>query len=254
MEIPGGFCSYGHSSDVLFPGLSVPSFSLVGALGGEKSAGVEAIDRMPARAHHPSRRSMAFRFTRNDVSGLTLLELLVVLVLASLLGVLVVQGTGFFLGRYEAATRVGRSSSRAMLQQRWFVSTVQGMVPSLRGDRRFKGERGAFEGLTLRPLATQSGQPTRVRWSIDTGSEGSSAVTYAEEGGREWTVLTLPEPDLSFQYADSADRWDDHWKPDVRSRRGIPDMVRLVSDPGRVVWVARTDLFSEPVTNFRDPR
>ena len=134
-----------------------------------------------------------------------------------------------------------------MLQQRWFVSTVQGMVPSLRNDRRFEGEGGAFEGLTLRPLAAQSGRPTRVRWFIDTGSSESSSVAYAEEGGVEWTVLTLPDPDLSFQYADSAGRWHDRWPLDVRSQQGIPSTVRLVSSLERTIWIARPALFPRPV-------
>lgn len=195
---------------------------------------------------HAAPGSVSLRLTGTRASGLTLLELLVVLVLASLLGVLVVQGTGFFLGRYETATRIGRSSSRAVLQQRWFVSTVRGMVPSLRDDRRFEGEGGAFEGLTLRPLAAQSGRPTRVRWFIDTGASEGSPIAY-EEGGMEWTVLTLPESDVSFQYADSAGRWHDRWTPDARSQRGIPSAVRLVSGLERTIWVARPALFPRPV-------
>lgn len=192
------------------------------------------------------------RFAGNEASGLTLLELLVVLVLASLLGMLVIQGTGFFLGRYERVARVGRAASQAVRQQGWFVSTVQGMVPSFRDNRRFEGESGAFEGLTLRPLATQSGRPTRVRWSIDTGSEGSSAVAYAEEGGVKWTVLPLPDSNVSFQYADSAGRWHDHWPLDVRSQHAIPNTVRLVSSRGRTVWIARPALFPRPVGNILD--
>lgn len=195
---------------------------------------------------HASRGSVSPRSTGTRASGLTLLELLVVLVVASLLGVLVVQGTGFFLGRYERVARVGQAASQAVLQQGWFVSTVQGMVPSLRNDRRFEGEGGAFEGLTLRPLAAQSGRPTRVRWFIDTGSSEGSSIAY-EEGGMEWTVLTLPESDVSFQYADSAGRWHDHWTPDARSQRGIPSAVRLVSGLERTIWVARPALFPQPV-------
>lgn len=201
---------------------------------------------------HPSCRSASSCSNGNEASGLTLLELLVVLVLASLLGMLVIQGTGFFLGRYATVADVGRAAAQAALQQRWFVSTVQGMVPSLRGNRRFKGEGEAFEGLTLRPLATQSGRPARVRWFIDTDNEGSSIVAYAEEGDVEWTVLTLPDLDVSFQYADSVGRWHDHWPLDVRSRQAIPNTVRLVSSLGRTIWIARPALFPRPVVNIQD--
>lgn len=196
----------------------------------------------------PPRSYPAGRNTR----GITLLELLTVLVLASLLGTLVMQGMGFFLGRYQTVARAGREALLAGLQQRWFVSTVEGMVPFLRGTGRFEGEATSFEGTTLRPLARQSGRPVEVRWSVDPQDGGSSTVAYKEENGAAWTVLTLPESNLSFEYADPTGRWHDRWPLDVRPRHGIPSMVRLVSDPGRVVWVARTDLFPEPVRNFRD--
>lgn len=190
--------------------------------------------------------------TGGNTRGLTLLELLTVLVLASLLGTLVMQGTGFFLGRYQTVGRVGREALLAVLQRHWFVSTVEGMVPSLRGTKRFEGEATSFEGVTLRSLARQPGLPVKVHWSIDRQDGASSTVTYKEENGAEWPVFTLPESDLAFEYADPTGRWHDRWPLDVRSRLGIPDMVRLVADSGRVVWVARTDLFPEPVRNFRD--
>lgn len=190
----------------------------------------------------------------NDGRGLTLLELLVVMVLASLLGTLVIQGMGFFLGRYAAAARSLRPSSLALLQHHWFVSTVRGMVPSFRDGRRFRGEDTSFEGVTLRPLARQSGRPVPVQWVIGRSDDGSSTVTYVEQGGLEWTVLTSTESGLSFQYADSTGRWHDRWPLNERLERGIPGMVRLVSETGRTLWLARTDLFPQPVQNFRDFR
>lgn len=183
---------------------------------------------------------------------MTLLELLVVLVMTSLLGTLVIQGVGFFLGRYETVMRVGRESSLALLPQRWFVSTVAGMVPSLRSGRRFEGRDTSIQGVTMQPLAAQSGRPVRIQWRIDLSDDGSPVVRYAEEEGVEWTVLTSTETDVSFQYADPAGQWHDHWPLDGRPRQVLPSMVRLVAETGRTVWVARPALFPEPVENFRD--
>lgn len=186
------------------------------------------------------------------MAGLTLLELLVVLVLTSLLGTLVVQGAGFFLGRYETAARVGKTSASTLLQRHWFASTVEGMVPSLRATRRFEGRATAFEGTTLRPLAGQPGQPTRVRWSIDPNDAEASLVVYTEEGGVTWTVLTVRKSGLSFEYADAAGRWHERWPLDVGSKQSLPRMVRLVSQTGDEVWAVRPDVFPRPVVNFRD--
>lgn len=185
--------------------------------------------------------------------GLTLLEMLVVLVLVSLLGTVVIQGVGFFLGKYATVKRIHRETSLATLRQHWFVSTVQAMVPSPLEARRFAGDASSFEGVTMQPLAAESGVSVRVRWTI--GDGGASSVVYAEEGRAAWTVLASGrEEDLAFQYADSAGQWHDHWPIVVDPRRPplerIPRMVRLISAAGRTVWLAHLDLSPEPVHNF----
>ena len=178
--------------------------------------------------------------------GFTLVEMLVVLVLISLLGTLVIQGTGFFLGQYETVKRNHRESSLAALRQHWFISTVAAMVPSRLATRRFAGDNRFFEGVTLQPLAARAGQPIRVRWSIDSGS-----VLYTEDGAQPWTVLNRHERALGFQYAGSSREWNEAWPPDG-SREQIPRMVRLRSSDGRILWLARFDLFPEPVPNYRE--
>ena len=183
--------------------------------------------------------------------GLTLIEMLVVLVLVALLGTLLVQGTGFFLGKYATVKRVHREASLAELHQHWFASTLQAMVPSRIEARRFAGDASSLEGVTLQGLAAESGRPVRVRWSIgDDG--GSSTVRYAEEGAAPWTVLRRDDEALAFQYADSARQWHAHWPLADDARERIPRMVRLVSSGGRTLWLARLELFPEPVPNYRE--
>ena len=181
--------------------------------------------------------------------------MLVVLVLVSLLGALLIQGAGFFLGQYATVKRVHRDLSLAALPRHWFVSTVQAMAPSRLEARRFIGDASSFEGVTLQPLAGEPGLPVRARWSI--GADGvSKVVAYAEEGGAPWTVLTLDGDAPAFQYADSAGRWHNRWPiADDESRRParevIPRMIRLISVAGRTMWLAHLDLFPEPVFNHQ---
>ena len=190
---------------------------------------------------------------RRAQRGLTLIEMLVVLVLVSLLGTLLIQGTGYFLGRYAQVTRVHRDASLASLRQHWFVSTVQTMVPSRVETRQFTGDGTAFEGTTLQPLAAEPGLPVRVRWSIS-GERGGDSVVYAEDGGEPWTVLTSGEGggELSFEYADAAGAWQDHWRAPSDARERIPRTVRLVSTEGGTVWLARLALHPVPVPNYRE--
>ena len=190
-------------------------------------------------------------YPTGSARGLTLIEMLVVLVLVSLLGTLMLQGTGFFLGKYSTVKRIHRDTSLAELRQHWFGSTLQAMVPSRVEARRFVGDAARFEGVTLQALAAEPGVPVRVRWSI--GDEGgSSAVLYAEEGTAPWTLLTSDDEALAFQYADSGRNWHAQWPLDEDAVERIPRMVRLVSAGDRTLWLARLALFPEPVPNYRE--
>ena len=177
--------------------------------------------------------------------------MLVVLVLVSLLGTLLIQGGGFFLGQYATVKRVHRDSSLAELRQHWFVSTLQAMVPSKLESRHFTGDAFALEGVTLQALAAEPGMPVRVRWSID-GERGSQDVRYAEGNAVSWAVLSTEHGALAFQYADSERRWHERWPLADDARERIPHMVRLVSGEGRTLWLARLDLHPEPVPNYRE--
>ena len=199
--------------------------------------------------------------SRKRSLGLTLIEMLVVLVLVSLLGTLLIQGTGFFLGKIATVKRIHREAAHAALGQHWFISSVQAMVPSRLEARRFVGDASSFEGVTLQGLASEPGQPVRARWSIDfdddfdgDGDDESAIVVYDQERGEPWTVLVSDDDGLVFQYADSTGHWHDRWPVpgNARSphRERIPRMVRLRSPSGRSVWLARLDLFPEPVANY----
>ena len=136
--------------------------------------------RMRSAARRPSwQKASASR----SASGLTLLEMLVVFVLASLVGTLLIQGAGFFLGQYDTVKRIGREASSEALQQRWFAATVHGMVPYLAPDRTFVGESNFFQGITVQPLRATPGIPAAARWSILAGEAGATVV-YAEQPPR----------------------------------------------------------------------
>ena len=178
--------------------------------------------------------------------GLTLVEMLVVFVLVSLLGTLLIQGTGYFLARYAAIDRLERASSVAALREHWFASTVAAMIPSRLEARRFAGDEAGFEGVTLQALAAEPGRPVRVRWSIESGR-----VLYTEQGARSWVVHSVRDGAPKFQYAGPAGDWRESW-PREGNRDLIPRMVRLQSSDGRLLWLAHFDLFPEPIPNYRE--
>ena len=188
--------------------------------------------------------------------GLTLLEMLVVLVLTALVGTLVAQGLGFFLGKYDAVRRHQFQANQAGLQQRWFVSSVQSMVPLIQSERGFFGESSGFEGTSMQPLGSEPGLPRRIGWQIVL-EESNTHLYYLEKDvdttkeAINWRVRSEPLASWSFEYADANGQWHDRW-PVVDSRIArIPRMVRLVNDAGQTLWLVRLNLYPEPVANFR---
>ena len=181
--------------------------------------------------------------------GLTLMELLVALVLVAMLGTLMVQGVAFFGGSYDAVKRNQRDAAHAALRQRWFVSSVRGIVPYGLEARAFRGDATGFETVTLQPLNAEPGMPTVVRWEVV--ADGlRNVVTYAEDGPTEddslsWLVLEAEGMDVSFQYADAANQWHDRWPLESEPMQWIPGMIRLVTSE-RAVWLATIDVAPSP--------
>ena len=198
---------------------------------------------LPGNFRHPSNRRVPCP------RGLTLVETLVAFVILGFLSTLILQAVGFFAARYEGVQRVHRVAALESLQQNWFATSVQGLVPYGVRARRFQGRPTYFEGITLEPLDAEAGTPVTVRWSIV-----ADAVRYLETlappvPGVEWTVRPSdtsvrdrrrapsdtrdfgrasniemrsrsPAParpdvprDLAFHYADAYANWYDHWPP-----------------------------------------
>ena len=199
--------------------------------------------------------SRSAQFRPSAMAGLSLLEMLVVLVLASLLATLLVQGLGFFLSSSDTARRYASRAAEAHQQQHWFASSVRSMMPYLDPRRAFAGDAASFGGITLEPLGSEPGLPREVRWSI--GPDGES-LRYAESGASDatdldWTVLRAPGKALRFEYADRAGAWHPSWPQDAAAREWIPGQVRLIGEDGRTLLSAHLSLHPVPVANFLEP-
>ena len=182
---------------------------------------------------------------RDRQAGLTLLEMLVVMVLVTLLGTLLLQGVGFFTGKYQVIQRARADLSVAELQQHWFASSVRGLTPYGVEARRFVGNPRAFQGVTLAPLWAEPGMPVTARWMID--PDAGSALLYAENGGLPLTVLPGNGERLVFDYADSAFRWHDRWPVEAADGEWTPTFVRLRAADRGLVWLARVQANPNPL-------
>lgn len=179
---------------------------------------------------------------RLPTKGLSLFETLVVLVLLSLLSTLLLQGLGAFADRYDTVQRVHRNASFASLRQHWFVTSVRGLVPVGIFAHRFQGDPDTFQGTTLRPLATESGMPVRMRWRV----EEDGAVTYAEDAAPAWQVHAFEPGHVTFEYADSRGEWHQHWPPSSSADEWVPRLIRLAAEDDRTIWLASVEASPRP--------
>lgn len=183
--------------------------------------------------------------TRARARGLTLLEMLVVMVLVTLVGTLLMQGIGFFTGKYQVVQRARADLSLAELQQNWFATSVRGLTPYGVEARRFVGNARGFRGITLTPLQAEPGMPVTARWTID--GEDASVLRYAEDRGRPWTVLPENGERLVFDYADSAHRWYDRWPVEAAEGEWTPTYIRLRAENHGPLWLARVQADPAPL-------
>jgi len=183
--------------------------------------------------------------------GLTLLEMLVVLVIVSLLSTLIAQGLGFFLGRFDAVRRLQIEALASSVQQTWFVNSVKNMVPLVSTERGFQGSPTELQGTSLGSLTGEPGVPRKLAWKIETAEEDSVELHYVEGPETDWRVLSLPSQTLRFEYGDFQGRWHDRWPPSGQTRMRIPNEVRLVRSDGSTVWLVNLELYPEPTSNFR---
>lgn len=180
------------------------------------------------------------------VHGFTLLEVLVVLIIVSLVGVLLMQGLSHAFairGRLQAELR---EQQRGSLIEAWFRQTVRSLAPTEPFEGKpFAGSADRFEGISFAPLQGSNGSARRVGWSlIRSGSE--VWLEYAEEGTVRWRLRRVgsakgEEP--QFHYLDSEGRLHRRWPPEQPVPEVLPAGIALVG-AGAVrplMWVQAID-------------
>ena len=168
--------------------------------------------------------------------GLTLLEMMVVLMIASMAVALGFQSLGQWQRANTAIAGAGGDIQQAMLTEAWLKSSINSLIP-IEGDT-FQGSPVAFEGVTLQPVFAHQGGATPIRWSLTTAPRGPT-LTLLEHG----KSFSLPLPSATsakFQYLDRDGKTHDRWPPKTAAQDYLPHAVTLLqagADRPTTVWV-----------------
>ncbi|MBK6288348.1 MAG: prepilin-type N-terminal cleavage/methylation domain-containing protein [Gammaproteobacteria bacterium] len=161
---------------------------------------------------------------RRRITGLTLVEMLVVIVLTALTATLVMQGIGQGLGLFQRVSADQGQIYRELICRLWIQQTLSTAVANIGERDEFIGESSTLQLKTFRPLLGSEGIATGIAWNI----RPDRGLDY-QEGEQHVAVTVLPAL-LRFEYQDAEAKWHPRWPAD--DSHALPERVRLVFDDG----------------------
>lgn len=194
--------------------------------------------------------------TSERLRGFTLLEMLVVMLIAGMALALTSQALSQYKRAHErvsASTQGGREYRQA---ERWFHDSVAGLHAGgepkdsparlLTGATRdtkdtlvFQGNEHGFSGLTLLPVLAGQGIPTLQTWSVNNNGSVNEALTLDEDGKQ--LVLHFPNAgQLTLHYVDAMGEPHAQWPPALGQWPELPAAVVLELGSGSIIMAAVT--------------
>lgn len=168
-------------------------------------------------------RDLALPARRQYAHGFTLMEMLVVLVIAGLLMSMLFQSLQL-LQRAQARIDVKLLRERQWgLAEQWFADSVDGLYPL--GSTPFEGDQAEWQGHTLQPARGTPGAPVRVHWRLRPDEAGDRLIYEAPDQ----TPLAFPQPagKLQFAYFDQAGKQYSQWPPSKGLHANLPAAIAL---------------------------
>lgn len=185
--------------------------------------------------------------------GLTLLEMLVVMVLVSLLSTLLLQGGGTMLQLYQRVLEAQRNNETNALPNWWFQKTLSHLNPSFEKHFSLRATEQTIEGYTLSPLLAPAGVLTSFRWRLAQGKNGINQLFYKEFGREEWLALEWVGGNAKFRFRDYKGRFVNYWPIEETEFYRLPILIELMFENNEShVFSARMHNHLTPLPDFRD--
>lgn len=195
------------------------------------------------------------RPTSNRLSGFTLIEVLVVLIIVAMVSSVLFEA----LERaYRLEDRFGTELFKVQQGQMavdWYRQSVQGLYPDYsNGQNIFQGKESEFSGLSGNPLGENYGAPTPITWKIrNNRHNGTAELVYIEEK-REAVLLAWHGSQAKFVYFDAHHNPNDSWPPPLGLSTQLPGQIQLMAkDTGDTInIVASPRVHPDPLPRPQD--
>ena len=163
----------------------------------------------------------------NNLRGLTLMEMLVVLVLTSLIATLLLQGTTFLYGSHERVNYHLKLMQKEILPDSWFRASVAKLVASLDEDAGFSGNANGFKGYSYASVTEHEGKLVQVEWRLNETAQG--VELWLAQSGHE-NLLTQQWADAQsarFSYMNHDGQYSSVWPTTDQEKVLLPLAIRL---------------------------
>lgn len=167
---------------------------------------------------------------RHAQTGLSLLEMLVVLSIAGIALLLASQSLWQYQRAQSSAIYSERAGREYRLTEAWFRTAVRALHPV--EDAPFAGDESGFRGLTLAPVLAGQGVPVVQEWRATDGPEAADGPLLLTEEGRRLPLVLRGAERVRFMYVDAEGRLQRQWPPALGIARHLPEAIVMVLEDG----------------------
>lgn len=166
---------------------------------------------------------MIFKSASKRQRGLTLLEMMVVLLIASMAITLGFQSLGQWQRANTAISNISGATQQASLTESWLQNSLRSLIPL--EEAPFDGAENHLRGVTVQPVQSHQGGATNIQWALR--EEDGIWQLHLDEDGVQ---LSLPLPgttNLRFNYLDGDGRLYAQWPPKLGLHDHLPATIVL---------------------------
>lgn len=184
--------------------------------------------------------------------GMTLLEMLVVLMIAAMALALGFQSLGQWRRAETAISGLTGQARQVTLSQTWLTDSLRSLIPVEAAP--FTGTATELRGMAVNAVLASRGGNTDVRWSLTPGASGQM-LTLVENG----QTLSMPLAGIrsaAFSYVDPEGKPHDRWPPALGVADNLPAAItlQLTSHDGSVsLWAAAIAGMRNPLPLYFEP-
>jgi len=170
--------------------------------------------------------------------GLTLLEMMVVLLIAGMAVALGFQSLGQWQRANAAIAAVGGSTQQATLTESWMEDSLRSLIPLK--EVAFEGSPDRLSGVSIQPVQSHQGGATAIAWSIRSAPQGLLLQLVEDKSA----PLSLPLPGAlraHFSYLDKEGKLHAQWPPKLGLHDHLPVLIVLtqeMEDGRRQLWAS----------------